>query len=299
MSDGKLATRLRQTIGRRPLASTAVGLFSFGWCVLAVRRWGCAPPWASECVAGFWQTFEASVLMLWVRDRETLVAALLALCAAGVSVLMISKQIRSAERVEEDRIHRRYRAARATTPLVLTKICDFADQHAKCWSAVGDYMIGENWMDHLMPESPGEQLPADIDDLRFKEIDAGIVNGLSTMVETLSKDEAAPYVALISKLQVEVARARSMAEILANRADRRLTHVSQGYCSHQVVECAEIYARANNLFDPNRDEEAEKSTEPTVTNVRSALNLMGYRAAKYNVMKTLADQRYPPAKAAG
>ena len=284
-------------VARRPFSSLGVILATVGWFVLAVRRWGCAPPWASECVLGFWQTVEASALLLWVRDRETLVAALLALVAASVSVVLISRQIQSNEKVEQDRIDRRYRAARATTPLILTKICDFAEQHAKCWSSLSDYLIGENWLDQVLPEAPGEPLPPGIDDLEFDEIDMGIVNGLATMVESLNAEEAAPYAALMGKLQVEIARARSMSEILLNRADHRISYVSQGYCSGQVVECGEIHARASNLFEPNRDEVAEKATEPTVTNVRSSLNLMGYRAAKYNVLRTMADQRYKKASA--
>lgn len=75
--------------------------------VLGLRKWGCALPWSLSCQLDFFGKFEAVILFTWVRDSETLVAGMLAVTAATVSVIYLKRQIEQTQRHEARRIRLR------------------------------------------------------------------------------------------------------------------------------------------------------------------------------------------------
>lgn len=64
------------------------------------------------------------------------------------------------------------------------------------------------------------------------------------------------------------------------------------YCLGQVVETAEVYARASELFDHARDEEAQNETPVTRLQIATALYLARAYEDLYPDLAQIADRRY-------
>lgn len=67
---------------------------------------------------------------IWLDDWQTLVAGFLALLGAWLTIEKISDQISQADQIEKKRLLREHQAVRATLPLTLSAICEWASDIA-------------------------------------------------------------------------------------------------------------------------------------------------------------------------
>ncbi len=260
---------------RHILMAAGLGLVVL-WLTLAAHRWGCSPWLSKRCVSGAAETFEAAFLLLWVDDREALLAGVLAVTAAAAGVIYVQKQIKQAEAHERRRLRRRYRAQKAAMPLTLSSLCDYAKESAWKLSQCRDLLRRQQ---HPSLEALGEFEPP--------KLSVEVVTALQRMVEASSKSRAKPFIALLSDLQVHTARWRGLMESLVG--DRPGVGYAVGYFDSEIVEAAELYARASDLFAVTRPDPEPDIAAPTT--LSSALRLMGFRGTGYASINELAAQR--------
>ncbi|SFS34850.1 hypothetical protein SAMN05192570_0811 [Brevundimonas viscosa] len=266
---------------RVTLVSVLVALCVWGvlFAVFATRRWLC-PPWQGACGANFVEVLETSVLFLWVSERETLLSGVMAVGAAIAGAYLLNKQVRQSDQQERERTDRSYRAARAMAPLVLTEVCDFAEQTAEQWLLLKSHLA----LVELAPNSP----PVSLD---FPRISPTGLDDIRKIVQFAPPKESEYYTSLIRDIQVRVARARDAAR-QANDEQRRPDNL---YIASEVVEVAELYASASALFDFAREEgQLPDSHKPTREEVRSALRSLRLNSDFDDDIWEAFERRYPP-----
>ena len=232
----------------------------------------CRLPWTKACYLTFWDGVAGLVLFRWSKDPSTIVAAGLALAAAMLGAYLLNRQIQQSDRHEADKVRRRFRAVRAATPLVLSEVCDYAEAQAKAWLLMS-YRISRHPVASVIPERMGDDPPPGIEDVVFPSLSLTIVASLKEAVEAANDDvEAEPYMILLNDIQVLVARSRSF--LGENSGDVRNLVNADEYCIGQVVEAAELYARAARLFEPTRVPDANQSLPIFYEEITSALYSM-------------------------
>lgn len=253
----------------------AVGSLVLIWAtlfiVLGYRRWGCDMPWSAECVATFGRRIESAVLFLWVTDWNALFAAGVALAAAAASVFYLNLQIQQKERFEAVKAERRFAAVRAAMPLTLSAVCDFALNGANAW--VNSAIMPHSRHVYGVDTEPPETRTASV---TFPLLEPSIREDLMTMIEASDHETAAPYCALLDRLQVIIARSR---DHFGNAQGRQAITMVADYCYGQAAEVSEIYARASGLFDSVRDDEMVKETTPPLIKILGALSPMSFHGA--------------------
>lgn len=248
------------------------------WLALAILfsagLYMCAWPWSKACYLTFWDGVAAVILLWWVDDPETLITGVLALAAACLGAYLLNRQIGQTERLEAERQLRRFRAVRASTPLVLSEICDYAEQQAKAWMFAVD-RLQEHPVAQALPREIGGPPPPRLEDVRFPSLAPSIVVSLKDMVEAAADEAAAePYMVLLNEMQVLIARSRGFAAELVNAGGSRVN--TAHYCLGQVLESAELYARAARLFDLTRAEDALARHRIYLDEINTALFSMGF-----------------------
>lgn len=241
--------------------------------------------------AGYTVALLGALAALWFRppvgDWPAWVQALGSVAAIGAAIWIAQWQA-SKERLKEDKLRRRReRAARAVTPLALTQICAWAQETMLLWREAarriqaGPYerTFGERMGEPGVPD-PAEMVFPKVPDLPVRDIQA--------MIEACSKAQARPYIALLQVLQVQQSRAAGYVADVSNPH----TGITAEYCLRQVVETAEVYARASDLFDHARDKEAEEETVVTRQQIRTALNLAQFYEGANEDLTEIADRRY-------
>lgn len=208
--------------------------------------------------------------------------------AAIMAAIWIAQWQASRERLKDDELRlRRERAARAVTPLALTQICAWAEETISSWREAA-HRIQADPFERAFGEGMGESGVPDPADVVFSKVPDSAVRDIQAMIEACSKEEAKPYVALLQVLQVQQTRAAGyVADINSPRSA-----MAAEYCLGQVVETAEVYARASELFDHARDEEAQNETPVTRRQIATALYLARAYEDLYPDLAQIADRRY-------
>lgn len=181
---------------------------------------------ALNCVTTAWLEIYG-----FVKDWQTLLAALIALGAALKMNSIVQSQLQQAERHEDARLERRYIAARSTLPMVLTEVCRYAID-------VTNYLRP---IHQQLAVSPGKmattQSPPPVPDRLFAPIER--------MIEATENERV---VLLLRKIVSEI-------QILNSRMIDRLTPKPIGMVvlTHEIDinlrQCALIHATSGALFE--------------------------------------------------
>lgn len=238
-----------------------LGAYLLLFLVLTARRELCLD--RPVCFATAWTRFESAVLFLWVSDWETIFAGALALLAALIGAVFIQRQIRQVE----DRREQRYLAVRATMPLTLSKLCDYAD---RCVQTLVPYSRKKPNGGHFEDQAASA--------FDIPSVPDGIVPDLRDMIEACSPSQAKPLVELLNVLQVQMARLRGLH---ADFSGPKRKIVGDSYFLTVLLDSADLYARASNLFDFARAGEGAvdvpESPRLPVEMIRGALFSMSVR----------------------
>lgn len=166
-------------------------------------------------------------------DRwQSLLGAVLALLAALSSAWLVLRQIRQSETHEAGRIARRRRSQRALMPMVMSQVCDFAEESC------------DGLRQALAIAARHEAGQPDPVNLCAPSLSDGVIKDIVNMIEVSQGAEADAYIELLSELQVHAARWRG----LASGKDR----VVRMSIEEEFVDAAEIYARASNIIAADR-----------------------------------------------
>lgn len=248
---------------RGPLIGV-VGL-AVGTLILIATDQGCAIAKTQVCAVALAPVTDAA--FRW----QSLLGAVFALLAAMYSAWFVLRQIQQSDQHEAARLARRRRSQRALMPLVMSQICDFAEVSA------------DRLTQALSVALRHEQGHADRIDLEAPRLDAGVFKDITAMIEAAHDDEADPYIELLSELQVHLARWRGIANDQGRRRDKLLVRSIE----EELVDAAEIYARASNLLASARPAHV---AEGAATTRVGGIFLLGLHGLQFDGAAALAAQ---------
>jgi len=214
----------------------------------------------------------ASQFSCWIYDWQTLLAGVLAVLAAVIGSVLLWRQIRLSKEQEAERRRRRFNAARATMPLLLSGICAYARDIASVLRSIhrsaGQYAFGADSLINNAPALPGELTPA-----------------LERLIESTGDDELAKHIAdLLSQIQIINARISEIPRL--SPAAGGLQLMIEDY----MIQAASIYAAASSLFGFARREAPDLASSERME-VRSALNLLEIRDSEFERVHETARRR--------
>jgi len=215
---------------------------------------------------GFWQV---------AKDWQGLEGGVFAVVAAVLGGLFIWRQTLTNKRIETDRLTRQLRARRATLPLTLSVLLDWADecgavllrayQQAEAHAKISTVSL------ERLPGLPTDAAPT-----------------LERFVEAANDDGAAAVANLLRDIQVFWARMLG-AGFVDGAKDARSVY-AEDLRSH-LIGISTIAARVASLFDYSRRRAEVTPADPSWTQVRTALNLMGADKDIQPKLYQLLDER--------
>lgn len=177
--------------------------------------------------------------------------------AAVFTGWIVLRQMQDTRAHERERIQRRWRAQRAAMPMVMSRICNYAEQSAARLRII---LADAQNEDGVKGDRYANGVPI---------LDEASLGHVIAMIEAAESDaEAAAYQALLNELQVHEARWRGFVG-KSLHAERRLPD----QVIVEITDAAEIYARASNLLAQARSS-GQVSDKPMTR--ASALFLLGY-----------------------
>ena len=195
----------------------------------------------------------------FVFDWQQLIGGGFALIAAAIGWFAINRQIRQSDIQEQERIRAKRAAARAALPLALAAIGEYAEDCAERLAL-------------LLPNIDQEALPEDAE-WRGPRLPTEALLDIRTLVETLPSKEGAAFAELLSKIQIQASRLRS---IRPSRLPNRVGIVVRSNIEQYIIDCAEIFARSGSLFRYGRGLVDEVPIDtPTQDEILSALVQIG------------------------
>lgn len=164
---------------------------------------------------------------------QSLIAGIMALLGAGLTVHYIGKQIRQVDRLEEDRRGRRNLADRAMLPGALSQLCGYADRSVAFLRSIpvtikeGHYEVG-------LPAKPVPIIPSEV------------LIVFRSFIETGDGDASMSLARIMRHLQVLDARLRGLAQ--DEFPDNVSNVTAQPYLLAVIVDALELLTRCNNAF---------------------------------------------------
>lgn len=222
----------------------------------------------------FCQTSECFIQ--WAYDWQTLITGV----AAAFTVYLLWKQIHVADRHEKARIERKARAFRATLPVVLSNICQYADDSLKYWKKWHDYrdwtLKGSTQSDGfatiLTPPVPIIKLPPDIVSYLQEFIESSLRHDVNLRLEDI-----------LRRLQIMDSR-------IVSSIDPEPIGIV--YIGSQIMDSAELYAISSSLFSFARSEDDEDLIKVDVEDVYKALKLNYIHKESHPIIWERIERRF-------
>lgn len=265
---------------KRPINWSLVGYFLFLAGVILVGIF--LPPDDRICSATLLgqSAKEANTLVFgcaefWLNRYQALIAALLALLAAGVSVFYLRRQIEVTERQEEDRFARRNAAARAILQISLSAICSYGERSAKD-------------LEDKLTSLPSHGYASWTGTSPHIETPESAIEQIKGLIETIDVAHINAFSDLIGKLQVHDARRENL---------NSPNGVSRYNLEHYILDAAEIYSRAGKLFSYARRAEESPTSVVDVDDVLSAIRILQVEFDGEIELRQRLSHRFPAASA--
>jgi hypothetical protein len=213
----------------------------------------------------FWDTIEP-----W----QSLMGAMVALCAAGIAVWNTTRSLRNAEKLELQRRLQKKVSLRAVLPLALSEISGYAITNGETLSGLYNACVN------------GVLVHAGLSVPTFGGVPSDVIAAFANFIEYSDNLDVQLLVRLLRRIQVHQARTRSLADNI------RRQHGSTGAYQIQLlmIDCAAIYAGAAVAFDYARGEEEVLPKDIIWKNVRSGLNNMGLWKAQMPSVHQIIDR---------
>lgn len=214
----------------------------------------------------------------WLKDWQTLVAGGLAIVAAFIGGHFIMVQVRLAERQENDRRARAYAAARATMPLALSSISEYA-------------LACGRTLRVLHMQAAEETIPHQTAAVQFPTLPVEVISDFQNLIATTVDPAVGEVFArLLASLQVQAARLRSVQSNLAPDAPSAVMVVS-AELEDRILDAAGLFARAGALFEFARGLSDVPPLEFKPGDRKLAMHLMGFYDYEQARLYETADRR--------
>jgi hypothetical protein len=216
----------------------------------------------------------------WVRQWQPLLAAAVALFAAGVAFHNTTRSLRHTAEQETNRRKRKHAALRAVLPLALSQVADYAERSARALSQLAVQCEGqpfERLPRMAVPESLIQPLPADT---------------LKTLADFIEYSETVNVVVLedtVAWIQIHDARVRYMVEANRDQSGTRL--VTRYEIMASVIDAAMIYAGAGAIMQYSRRQQECLPRIVLWAQVTTALISMGVWNDQYDALVRRREER--------
>jgi len=209
----------------------------------------------------------------FIKNWQTLLGSLVAIAAAFIGARAISGQIQQTDRLEAERLHRRFLAARAVLPLALSSLSQYArDCATELYRATG----------LLRGRSLSQAAP-----LTFPPPPIAAIETLTEVIEaTGSEAVAEPIADLLSNIQVLNARLTGLVTRSAHRAGIR------DELENYLVDAADIEARVSSMFDFARRERDVIPRHPDLKEAETALFTLGQFGTIHDALEAKVRARW-------
>jgi hypothetical protein len=182
-------------------------------------------------------------------------------------------------RQDADRLRRRHAAARATMPLTLSALMEYA---RGCGGALRALYLSTR------SNSVGR---AQLEEMTIPPIPTASIPALAEMIEASPDEVVAGIAALLRQLQVQDGRLRSLkSDVLDPLNPRR--NITKLELEDYILDAADIYARCEGMLDYAREEADAVSGEPGAADQKRALWLMSYFEPSFDRVKATIDRRH-------
>lgn len=203
-----------------------------------------------------WEVF-AEVIKSW----QPLIGALIAILAAFVAALIawknVSRQISHSAELEAKRRARKLVALRATLPLTLSAISDYADRTT-------------NELVNLLNQCANGVLPqSGIQPPQFPATPADTIEALAEFIEYSDSFDTQLFEKLLSRIQILSARTRDISKDV-NTSNGILSH----WIETNIMQAASVYAAAAQAYDYARRRSDTLPCDVSWDSVRAALQNM-------------------------
>lgn len=214
-----------------------------------------AEPGACTATFGFGkdETQAANCFEFWLNRYQTMVSGILALSAAVVAYLAARAQIRHAENLIEKRRQTEAYAARATIPLALSEVCDYA---GACFD------IFKSRLPNYKDRSP----------LDLPTFPSSAVKPLQDCIRFSDKDQAKKIADLLSNLQIFHSR-------VSGKSRWRKAMLYE-----RILDAVILIIRASELFDYGRRIEEGWMKRPDPARIGRELRMNGFSSDQHPML---------------
>ena len=195
----------------------------------------------------------ANCFEFWVNRYQTMVSGVTALSAAFVAYLAAKAQIRHAESLEESRRQTEEYAARATLPLALSEVCDYA---------LACFDIFKSRLPNYNDRSP----------LELPVFPRSAVEPLQYCIRFSDKSQAKKIADLLSNLQIFHSR-------VAGKSRWRKAMLYE-----RILDAVILNIRASDLFDYGRRGEEGWMKRPDPARIGRELRINGFSSDQHPML---------------
>jgi hypothetical protein len=211
-----------------------------------------------------------------IKPWQTLIGATIALLAAGIAFHNTSRSLRQNKEQEANRRRRKHAAVRATLPLALAQISNYAAQSARN-------------LDEFLREHPDGPLPP----VPPRFIQSPPAEALATLSDFIEYSDAPLNVGIVEDMVASIQiYDSSLRELVARANDPRGPGiVIRHNLETAVINAAAIYAGTSTLFDYARRREQQLPLVVSWQTVRDALVVMHISIDRYEPLLTVRENR--------
>lgn len=213
---------------------------------------------------------ETAILFLWVKDRETIFSALLAIAAAAAGIRATWKQVDEARQ-------RRFQAALGRLAHTCSGLSAYTRQAAEAVKPV-------------FAARQGEAIPTGTLIGELPAFPASAIGDLGEIIDTADRDTAGYVRRFLNELQVQNARLQDFPNDLSR--DGRVVVVHN--VETLIIDMVEIDALLSPLFQLAREERKSINQGPDLATVMNSMNILGFRGDEYDRARASLTKRYTP-----
>lgn len=195
----------------------------------------------------------------WINDWQNLIAAIIAIIAAGLAYRNATQQLIQNDRQERNRRSRKHASVRAMLPLALSQIMEYGQRSASALLDLTAQVQGPGFPRGSLTNQIPQQLPTET------------LAVLAEFIEYSDDIDASLAETMVAWIQIHDARVRGLVRDNDQAGTGIVTRIA---IEGSVIDAASIYAAAAALFDYSRRRTSHPPTHVSWNDVRCALSNM-------------------------
>ncbi len=218
---------------------------------------------------------ELFVIAIWKKpdhlvplftNWQTAIGGFVAIVAAFIGASAVQLQVNAENIRENERRQRRAMAVRAVLPLTLSEICNYTT-------------LCSNQLVPLYDVLSGLRMTGGI--VKFPSLSGSVIKQMQKSIEFEKKDVSAYLALMINRVQILQSRLRETTDALNGRS---ILLINKGTIESLAIDVAEIFNRAERLFDYARERDATPSLSISPNDVMGACQKMNHQLEHFDTL---------------